>query len=230
MKKIVWHKTARGAKRGGEHCPPVDILFSDQAKQNVERLKQNDALLSREMRINQMIWSEYYGASKGNNLKIKIKHFHIICIIYNYYLKTYFPYWHIFILIWSNSYLSDFQFQHSLSEAQMFVCFNLTSVFVPHGRGLLLHVAHLVNKRLYLQEGLDFFFLQRDHAQIRVSPCTSAPQSTPGSPHNSGTRQSADLRKTSQRSEGGKRQNRTFLGCPNYTWQWFSSLWHFGAL
>lgn len=98
MKKILWHKTARGAKRGGEHCPPVDILFSDQAKQNVERLKQNDELLSREMRINQMIWSEYYGASKRNNLKIKRKHFHIICIIYNYYLKTYFPYWHIFIL------------------------------------------------------------------------------------------------------------------------------------
>lgn len=43
----------------------------------------------------------------------------------------------------SSPHLSNFQFQHSLSEAQVFVCFDLTPVLVPQRWGLLLHVAHL---------------------------------------------------------------------------------------
>lgn len=42
-----------------------------------------------------------------------------------------------------DSYLSDFQLQDSLSEAEVLLRLNLVSVFVPNRRGFLLHVAHL---------------------------------------------------------------------------------------
>lgn len=42
-----------------------------------------------------------------------------------------------------DSYLSDFQLQDSLSEAEVLVRFDLMSILVPQRRRFLLHVAHL---------------------------------------------------------------------------------------
>lgn len=89
-----------------------------------------------------------------------------------------------------DSYLSNFQFQHSFCEAEALVRFNLTPVFVPQRRRFLFHVANLKCITSHCtDEGFFVIFVSCSLKKFKsfVSLCISAQRSTPVSPRNPNT-------------------------------------------